>query len=556
MEGMTGEKSKKQPTEYDFFEWYITHGIRRVNGVTFRPLRFGETNEQAVGEKINTFRGFAAQQALNDEKMLRQFDRQLSIESLFHDKGKESDLAFLLMHVTYLMGEDEREYEMMLGDIHNAGIKTTSTGQFLAWLANMTFDPAEKVPRYYVLQGPPGCGKSSFIKAVSEKLLHPAHVRIYTDVQRLVEMFNGHASENVLTGLEEVNMNDLNNTGLRQLQELVSTTERYERQLYKEGEMVADYRRFFVATNVLWPIPLPPGQRRCVLARFNHRIGILLEKDNFRDNYLSRLERILNSTDTMNQFAHFLLRQYHTPDRMATFKRAVHLTRMFNFETLETQLIHLKNDSNTSVLGWLYQHLVNLDDFFPEEMAYYYVRPEDSAQWVSGDPKRKRSEEGSSGDFMKWKNLLALTEKNEEGFIGAPNGFTGRWRDTVEDTDATYEERCEQRRARASGYWIRAFKTKFYESYKAVIPERSRLNLTDFTESVRHILGSNKNEFGSDGYLLETTVRDKNTSKEVWCFAPLGGLEEAFKNAVPNAQELKWDSYRLTREKNKQRMQL
>jgi hypothetical protein len=102
------------------------------------------------------------------------------------------------------MGEDEREYEMMLGDIHNAGIKTTSTGQFLAWLANMTFDPAEKVPRYYVLQGPPGCGKSSFIKAVSEKLLHPAHVRIYTDVQRLVEMFNGHASENVLTGLEEV----------------------------------------------------------------------------------------------------------------------------------------------------------------------------------------------------------------------------------------------------------------------------------------------------------------------------------------------------------------
>jgi hypothetical protein len=568
-EEMTGEKAKNPPEEFDFFEWYLVHGADRVDGVAFKPLNWEQSNAQALGNKINTFRGFAAHANLTGPRTLDILDRGLDLDTLRRDNGRASDLGFLLKHICYLMGESDREFEQLLADDVNRGLLTTTTGAFLGWLCNMIFTPAKKLPRFYVLQGPPGCGKSSFIKAIAEKLLHPAHVRIYTDVAKLVQEFNGHAAENVLTVLEEVNMADLNSSGLRQLQELVSGTERYERKLYKEGDMVPDYRRFFVATNVMWPIPLPPGQRRCVLARFNHEMAQRLEIKEFREVYLARLDRVLNNSAVMTQFAHFLLKEYNTGARSELLERTIHTARRFNFETLETQLAHLKNDQNTSVLGWLYQYLVNLDDFFGDDAARHYVYPsltvrEEMQQQQEPASKRRRDHLRAT-DFTAWPCLVDLVmEKNPvTGALEtctAPNEFTGRWRDSTDDPKATYAQKCAQRRSHSRGYWTRGRKAEFYASYKAVIPERAQLNLQEFTDSCRHILGSTYHHADSSNsqpiYLLESTERKDGRSHDVWCVADLESLEAAFRNAVPNAHELDWDSYRFDRERSKQRMQL
>lgn len=562
-EGMTGENAKNPPEEFDFFELYIVHLVDRVDGVAFKPLNWQQTNAQALGNKINTFRGFAAHANLSGPRVLDLLDRGLDLDTIRRDNGGGSDLGFLLKHICYLMGEGKREFELILLDDANRGLTNTSTGQFLGWLNNLIFNPGKKLPRYYILQGPPGCGKSSFIRALAAKLLHPAHVTIFTDIANLVKEFNGHSAENVLTVLEEVNMADLNNSGLRQLQELVSGEVRYERRLYSEGKMVASYMRFIVATNVLRPIPLPPGQRRCVLARFNHEMAQRLENQQFRDEYLARLDRVLNNSAVMAQFAHFLLREYNTEARVELLERTIHTARRFNFETLETQLEFLKADANTSVLGWLYQYLVNLDDIFGEDSVNHYVFPDFTQQEkvveYERDPKRRREPARMPIDFMTWPTLASLCIEAGKTVV-PPNKFTGKWRDTIDDPTATYTERCTQRRSFSKNYWTRGLKSEFYASYQAVIPQKCQLNLQDFTEACRHILGSNYHELSQSGqapvFLLESYVKKNGITHDVWCIADLEALELAFRNAVPNASEMDWDAYRLQREKNKQRIQL
>lgn len=327
--------------------------------------------------------------------------------------------------------------------------------------------------------------------------------------------------------------------------------------------MVPDFRRFLAATNVLWPIPLPPAQRRCVLVRFNHEIAQRLEVQEFREAYLVRLDKVLNNTQVMTQLAHFILREYNPRPRRELLERTIHTQRRFNFETLETQLNYLRNDQNTSVLGWMYQHLVNFDDFFGDKSTEHYVLPPGPAETLeeyARDPKRARPAPRS--DFVAWQRHLDLCfEKNAQGdtvTCKAPNDFTGRWRDTTESPNATYAQRCAQRRNRTHGWWSRGSKADFYASYKNVIPERAQLNVQEFGESCRHILGSNYGELAGQHaqYLLEASERKNGITRDVWCIADLEALEQAFKNAMPNAHELDWDSHRLNREKSKLRMQL
>jgi hypothetical protein len=384
----------------------------------------------------------------------------------------------------------------------------------------------------YILQGPPGCGKSSFSKAIVEMLLHESHAVVHTDVERLKDQFNGHAGENILTVLEEVSVNDLQDKGMRQLQELVTCSYRYERRLFKEGSTIRDFRRFLVNTNS--PSVRLPNQRRIVLARFSHEIAQLLEQNSYREWYLSTLDRVLNSELVMKRFAHFLLRRYHTVEMRAAYNLQVHTLRTFNFDTVEMQLETLKDSAETSVLGWLYEHLTKLDDFFAERGQEVYAVPSTRAG-------------ANDNDICQWQCLAELCN-------GAlpPNGFTGRWRDTSDDVSLSYEDKCAIRRRRTSCYWTRARASKFYESYCQVVSERNRLSERDFADKCRMIFGATNPEFNDNHesvvYMLESTTRENNRTHEVWALAPLEMLEQVFISAVPNVQELDWDKFRLERQ--------
>lgn len=525
--GKNYRNQKNPASTFDFFEWYVEFGMRREQGTVFMPLELGHNRLTAVPGYINQWRGFRAHKLLSEP---HDIISRLEARNI-PDIREENDLGFLLRHFSYMMGEAPED---VLQDIARDGGLQHATGQFFGWLANMIFFTVEKKPRFYILQSPPGCGKSSTINALSKRLLHEAHFNSYTDVARLMEQFNGHAGLNVLTLLEEVDLNDMKNKGLRMMQELVSCGERYQRMLFREGEMVKDYRYFIVCTNVQRPIVLPPGQRRAVLARFYNPQALRLEDPQYRKYYDTRLARVLSQDETWREFAYLLHTRYNTPEGREAVRLSCYSARVFNHATLQLQFESLRENADTSVLGWLYLHLVNFDDFFDGEGKNVYV-------WNPDD---------SSKDLHEWRKLGDFAVNHNDSEL-----FTGRWRDTSTSPLLSYKDKCIVRRRRTHNWWVRNDMEAFYESYRKSVPLHAQLPQREFVDVCKHIFQSHQlaQNYDSENinavYMYETTYINKHgRTVEEWALAPLQELEEAFKSAMPNTGELDWDEYRRKRE--------
>lgn len=513
-----GGLAKKRPVKFDFFAWYLSFGARKEGGTTFYPLGFGESLDEIAEGYINKFCGFRAHALLSAPGIMEQLDRIVT--------DPNDDLVFLLRHVCFLAGEDSAE----LTKIMNNGGLETGAGQFLGMLNNIMNNPRVKLPRYYIIQGPPGCGKSSFIVAFVKKLLNSAHTLTFTDPRRLRDEYNGHSDTNILTVLEEVNLNDLKSDGLRELQQLVTCAERYQRKLFHEGETVVDYRRFIICTNEQRPIILPPGQRRCWLLRFNQRIGQQLENHDWRAPYLARLNRVLDDDFVMTRFAHFLCRKYDSREQRRALELKAHTLRSFNFDTLQIQLDSLVNSKETSILGWLYKHLVQFDDLLAHiaHRSEYVIHP---------SVRRRLCTDNSfdPNDVMYWPTL----EECGSGGKTPPGKFSGKWRDSTAGPEAVGRKFLyESYRTHAQNWWMRARASDFYRSYcGAVDRDYARLSENDFGDTMRALFCEN-----DEKYLLVGSR--PGCADEFWALAPLDKLEQAFICCVPNIQDFDWDAYR------------
>lgn len=540
--GAKGTAKKPGPVSFDFFIWYTLFGIRFESGTSFFPLRFEENRLTALPGYINEFRGFRAHALLRSPDRREELRREFLNPHHLVAPILDSNLRFFLLHLSYMIGEDPQD----IGVYFNAASSlNTATGQFIAWIANMAFDTRQKKPRYYILQSGPGAGKSMTFNAIGKKLLDPMHFTTYTDVDRLMDQFNGHAGLNVFTLLEEADLNDMKGKGLRKLQEIISCSDRYERKLFKEGGMVTDFRFFAVVTNVRRPVSLPPGQRRAVLARFLARMAVLMENHAFRDQYHSRLAAVLADDKMWEEFAYLLYSVYDTPQARALWEKAAHTARTFNHDTCQIQMESLSSDPDTSVLGWLYKHLVNHDDLLDGEGLIRYVLHPDYEMPFPGQPDK---------DCGQWVDLKTCLGQVEGYGRMAPGGFTGRWRDLPPaQPEETYAQRCAIRRERTKMWWCRAPMSVFYESYKKATLPHPLLAMADFRESTKEIFQSLNPEFfqgdGREVFMYETTEKKNGRiTEEIWCLAPLPALERMFKAAMPNTGDMDWDAFRKERE--------
>jgi len=520
--GKNHASAKNPPTTFDWFDWYLEFGMRREQGVTFVPLEFGRHRLTEMPGYINQWRGFGAHDFIASPEVRHELHQRFEEYGPVRLIREDTDFGFLLRHFSYMLGEKPED---VLLDVMTDGGMQHATGQFFGWLANMVFFTVQKKPRFYIFQSAPGCGKSLTFGELGKRLLHHSHYMAYTDVKRLQDEFNGHAGLNVMALLEEVDLNDMKARGLRMMQELVSCGERYQRLLYKEGGMVKDFRYFIVCTNVERPIILPPGQRRAVLARFYHEQALRLENREYREEYTRRLAAVLASDQVWKYMAFFLHRTYDTPAGRQKVANSCYSTRVFNHATLQLQFEGLSQTADTSVLGWLYKHLVNFDDFFDGEGDQVYV-------WKPSDNSKK--------DINDWMPLKGFSKETR-------TDFTGRWRDTG---GVDYATRCASRRRRTADWWTRNQMEHFYERYKRCTPLGAQLPLREFVDVCKHVFQSKHADMDNDNkvYMYEATAKVNGRTVEMWALAPLAELEDAFKAAMPNTGELNWDEYRRKRE--------
>lgn len=535
------EKNPKAPKSatLDLVKWYIAIGVRAVSGVMFRPYGFNEPPSASQDDYINTFRGFNAhrliREATPEQRLWARSRRQLLHTQVDDAREPIRNLAFLLRHVAYLMGEDMPVIEKVTAD----GGLDTATGQFLGWLAKMIFRPTQKLARYYVLQSAPGRGKSMFINAFGNKMLHSAHYGVFRDINMLVEHFNGHLNEKILTSIEEANLDDLNDKGMRQLKEAVSCERENLRQLYSDGRMVKVYRHIIIPTNVKLPMRVSPDDRRGYLARFNQKISTKMDEEpDFKLEYDERLKCAVEDESAWRCFALVLDAVYNNPDADRAFMRTATCTqRALNFDTLHAQLESLAMARDRSVLGWLYLHLVYLRDFLDKSVLQeHYVYP-------SGGNRSHHA-------FMSWPTHMQLCER-------PPNGFTGSWAHPIFDLPpgATSADVCAERRRRTNGWWTRARRSDFLDSYhKSGIHQRYWLSEAEWIEQCRAVfrawLPSDTGAGNTRNFLFETDVMDSHgVLQPVWCIAPLPDLEDLFMTLIPNvSSSFNWDTYRESHE--------
>lgn len=513
---------EKDGDTINLFEWFMRYGCREVHGLRFLPLRLGEqrTDRKHVGY-INTFQGINAQRWVSTE-----LERCEELYLEYMRSGPyHGDFGFLFDHIKNICCGSAEQADFRHG-----------------WNAHLCFWPDEKLPVWFINQGPPGCGKSLFEEKFAEFMLNKAHVRKVRDMRGLVGHFNADADGKLLTIIEEMDFKEAKKEALLALQELVSAVDVRGERKGIDAAMRRDFNHFVCNTNVESPVPLPLHQRRCVINRVDREFANKLYSDaEFRTEYVKRLARVLNDERVWRSYAFYLYEHFMLNDaaELRRFADELHTRRRFNFATTIEQLKGMLLNKETSVLGWLFRNLSMLTPLVPEAGSGFVLR------WNATD-----------ADFTRW-NSWAYLQAQSSLMPNDPEVKASLLFKNHDWSDPSNREVTAR-------WWQKSRREALYKTYAGAFGRLATpLDEVEFFSELKRLLvecqppespllferSETRTRYGPDPADRTKQIPLGKVTDEWVCLAPLAELEAAVERMIPSGLDFTWEAYRAEAKK-------